>query len=248
MRTLLFASLAAGLVLGPASGVRAEDEARAIIDKAIKAHGGQKKLDKFSAVQTKSKGKIELFGGIDFTQEVSAQFPNKFKEALEMDIQGQKVAVTSVYNGKEGWINANGMDVELNDKFKDVLREGAYLINLSQLTPLRDKKYTLSLLGEVQVNGKPAVGIKVESKGHKDASFYFDKKTGLLVKIEHRTVDFQSMQEVTEERIITEYRDIDGRKAPKKVTVNRDGKKLLDAEVTEVKYLEKLDDSEFAKP
>jgi len=80
-------------------------------------------------------------------------------------------------------------------------------------------KAQLSALGEIKVEGKPAVGVRVASKGHKDVNLYFDKQNGLLVKIEHRTVDFQSGQEVNEERVLTEYKDVDGRKLPGRVEV-----------------------------
>src|SRR5207249_2082431 len=104
------------------------------------------------------------------------------------------------------------------------------------------------LLGEVQVNGKPALGIKVEQKGKKDLDFYFDKSTGLLAKTQRRARDFQGGQEVTEERIVTEYQTLKGRKIAKKVEVKRDGKDFLKVEVIESELPERIDDSEFAKP
>jgi hypothetical protein len=61
-------------------------------------------------------------------------------------------------------------------------------------------------------------------------------------------LDAMTGQEVTEERIIQEYQEIDGAKVAKKALVNRDGKKFVEAEVLEVKSLDKLDESEFAKP
>jgi len=39
-----------------------------------------------------------------------------------------------------------------------------------------------SLLGEVQVNGKTAVGVKISKEGKKELDFYFDKQTNLLAK------------------------------------------------------------------
>jgi hypothetical protein len=107
---------------------------------------------------------------------------------------------------------------------------------------------TFTRLGEVKVKGRPAVGVTASRKGAKDINLYFDKETGLLAKVEMRRRDLMSGEEVTEERIITEYQEAEGRKVAKKVEVLRDGKAFLEAEVTEVKVLEKVDDSEFAKP
>lgn len=113
---------------------------------------------------------------------------------------------------------------------------------------LTDKGYELSSLGEVQVNGQPAVGVRVSHKGSRDVSLYFDKKTGLVAKVERRAVDPMTGQEVTEERIIKEYQDKDGMKAAKKVLINRDGKKYMELDISEIKYLDKVDDSEFKEP
>ena len=71
------------LLLGQAGRVLAEDTAQAIIDKAIKAHGGAEKLAKFKAVQTSGKGTIEVMGmTLSFTAEGAAQMPDKFKSDL----------------------------------------------------------------------------------------------------------------------------------------------------------------------
>jgi hypothetical protein len=92
------------------------------------------------------------------------------------------------------------------------------------------------------------VGVRVSSKGHKDINLFFDKNSGLLVKVEYRTFDLNSKQEINEERIITEYQNKDGLKVAKKAIVNRDGKKYIEAEVLEVKYLDDIDDTQFSKP
>jgi hypothetical protein len=122
------------------------------------------------------------------------------------------------------------------------------MINLMQGVFVKDKGVKFALVGEVDVKGKKAVGITVSREGSRDVNLFFDKTSGLIVKSESRKRDLMSNQDVTEERFITEYQDIAGRKVAKKVEVQRDGKALLEAEVLEVQILETLDDSEFARP
>jgi hypothetical protein len=247
MRTYLIGSLVGALLL--TAGARAEDEAKAVIAKAIKAHGGEEAQTKFQAGQTKAKGKIELLGGLEFTQETSFMLPDKFKETVDMEVMGQKLHVVSVVNGTKLFIDANGQEVPIEDKLKDVLKDAMYAMRVGRLVPLvKEKGFELASLGEVKVGDKPAVGVRVSSKGQKDISLFFDKETGLLAKVEHRTVDPMSGNEITEERIITEYTKTDGVPTPKKVTVNHDGNKFMELEILETKRLEKLEDSEFAKP
>ncbi|HKI36859.1 MAG TPA: hypothetical protein VKA46_33715 [Gemmataceae bacterium] len=247
MRTYLLASLVGVSLLTAAA--RAEDDTKAILTRAIKAHGGEEARDKFKAGQTKAKGKIEILGGLEFTQEASFMLPDKFKEIVEMEVMGQKLRVVTAFNGSKGFIEANGKEVPVDDKIKDALKDAIYAMKVGQLSSLlKEKGFELSALGEVKVDGKPAVGVRVASKGHKDISLFFNKETGLLAKMEHRTVDPMSGMEITEERIVTEYGKTDGVPTPKRVLVNHDGNKYMEVEILETKRLEKLDDSEFAKP
>src|SRR3569623_1405897 len=114
---------------------------------------------------------------------------------------------------------------------------------------MRDKAVELSPLGELKVEGEPAVGVRVSTKGQKDLNLYFNKKTGRLAKVERRGTEAATGNEVTEERIILEYRAPNklGIPLPKRVVVKKDGKKFMEAEVVESEQLEKVEDSEFQK-
>lgn len=247
MRTLLIPALAAGLFLTSGT-TRANDDVKAILEKALKAHGGKDKLAKEYAVRTKSKGTLELMGGIAFTSESAVQPPDKFKEVAQLEVMGQKVDVTVVFDGKKAWVSAAGMTMELDDKYVEEMKQGLHVMRLMRLVFINDKSIEVAGLGEGKVEGRAAVGVKVSAKGYRDVNLYFDKETGLLTKIEGRGLDETSGQEVAEERIIQEYQEIDGLKVAKKVLINRDGKKYLEAEVLEVKATDKIDDNEFAKP
>jgi hypothetical protein len=250
MRRTLLPLLSAALLAGFATGARAADgDAKAILAKAVKAHGGEEKLAKYKATRSKGKGKADTpQGEIEFKLEVSSMLPDKVKEVTELEIMGQKVRIVSLVIRDKLTIFVNGEEKELPDKPKDVVTETGYQMRVAKLYPLlKDKNFELSALGEVKVNGKPAVGVLVKSKGYKDISLYFDKGTGLLAKFEKRSLDPMSGNEFTEERITTEYQKVDGMPTPKKVVVNKDGKKAVELEITEVKFLEKLDDDEFKK-
>jgi hypothetical protein len=250
MRRLAYPLAAVGLayLLGWSGPVRADDAA-AIIDKAIKAHFPKGLDSKNKGLRSKSKGTLHIMGqDLEYTQATAAQVPSKFKEVMELTVMGQQVKVTTVFDGKQGWINSNGQDVTVTDEMLGEFKEVVYGMGLVQGLFLKDKELKYSLLGEIEVNGKPAQGVKISKEGKRDISIYFDKATGLTAKVEVRRRDFMSGQEVTEERIITQYQDVKDRKVAKKVEVKRDGKPFIEAEVTEVEILEKVEDSEFAKP
>jgi hypothetical protein len=248
MRRFMISLVVVAGLAGVAWSTQAGDEAQAILDKAHKAHQPKGGDDNKNAYHGKNKGTIYVAGlELEFTQEIWAQAP-KFKEVMEMSVMNTPVKTTTVFNGKDGWIKVNDMDIPVKDELLDEFKEMADMMGLGQFKQLKDKAVKLTLLGEAQVNGKPAVGVTISKEGKKDVNLYFDKTTGLLAKTERRARDFQSGQEVTEERIVNAYHEVAGRMVAKRVTVNRDGKKLLEADVLEAHVLEKLDDSEFAQP
>ncbi len=227
----------------------AADEADDILAKAVKAHWPKGVNEKMKAYFGKNKGTLYVQGlELPFTQQVWIQHPGKFKEVMELSVMNVAVKTQTVFDGKNGWIKVNDMDIPVKEEILEEFQEMAYMMSLGQLTGLKDKGLKLSLLGEVEVNGKPAVGVKLSKEGKKDIDLYFDKATGLTAKSQRRARDFMSGQELTEERIITAYHEVGDRKMPKKVEVQRDGKKLLEVEIVESRVVEQHDDSEFAKP
>jgi hypothetical protein len=246
--TLTLLAALAGAFLAPPA--RAADEPKDIIAKAIKAQGGEEFLAKHKGGRIKSKGKIDIpgVGEAEYTQEVAYMLPDKFRDSMELSVAGQKIPVNTLVNGDKLTIEVNGKAIDLGKEVKEALRDVGHVLEVGRLVTLKDKKYELSIIGEDKVEGKNAIGVRVSAKGHKDVSLYFYADTHLLAKVEYRTADATTGNEVQEERIITEYKKgNDGRSAPKTVVLKRDGKKLLEADVTAYELVEKIDDSEFTK-
>jgi hypothetical protein len=244
--------LSVALLLGfSASGRAADDTPKDIIAKAIKAHGGEDYLTKHKASRAQNKGKITLpgVGDAEFTQEVAYMLPDKLKDNLELSVAGQKIAIITVMNGDTVSITAGGNPVEVTDNIKKAIKDARHMMTVGRLVPLlKDKGFELSIFGEAKVEDKPAIGVRVAMKDKKDLTLFFDKKTNLLVKIEHRTIEAATGNEINEERIIQEYKNNkDGVPSPKKVLVKHDGKTFLEAESVEFTYLESIDENEFKK-
>jgi hypothetical protein len=253
VRRIILAAAVVGLVLGLVSPALAQDEARAIVEKAIQARGGAEKLEKIKAYQGVSKGTLEVLGmNLSLTAQTAIQYPDRMKSVLEFEVMGQKFTVTQVLNKDKAWIQASAggqvQDIDVNEDLLKAFKEGVYAEGVGRLVPLlKDPSYTLSSLGEIKINDRPALGVKVSSKGHKDVNIYFDKATGLPSKVENTTINSE-LRECMQEVFLLEYKDYDGLKRPSKSIIHQDGKKLMELEVTEVKFLDKLDDSEFEKP
>jgi hypothetical protein len=234
------------LALSAAVAARAQDDVQKLVDKALKAHGGAEQLAKFKAFQMSFKGVRDIQGNmVPFTQEVSFQFPDKLKEQTEFEFMGQKIVSSTVMNGDQVTVTARGQDKPVTDELKKELRESLHVVRLRMCLALKDKNLELAPLGDSQVNGKPALGLKISAKGYRDLNLFFDKDTGLVVRSERQVPDAQTGQEVKEARTALEFQDVQGIKLAKKMLVERDGQKLLEVEITQAKLLEKLDDAIF---
>ncbi len=76
-------------LLIPVASVHAADDPKAIVTKAIEAHGGTEALTKLKAGRSSLKGKLTLpgVGEVDFTQEAAYMMPDKVREALELTVE-----------------------------------------------------------------------------------------------------------------------------------------------------------------
>ncbi|HEV8060747.1 MAG TPA: hypothetical protein VGP68_12780 [Gemmataceae bacterium] len=254
MRAMLCAAMALGLV-GLASGsTRADEQAglKALIEKAITAHGGKDNIEKYKAVTTKLKGKANAQGMVfDFTMEIMAQDPDKSKVTMDIDIMGQKINVLEIYNGDMGW-SKNPITGQIEAFNKEKLaetKEQAYAHRVESLVALLGKEFKLTPLGESKIGENDAIGIRVSSEGHRDVSLYFDKTSNLLLKSETAAKDpMVGDKEFMQESFFSDYKDAQGLKYPTKLTMKRDGMDFINGEITEWVPSEKFEDSVFAKP
>jgi hypothetical protein len=223
---------------------------KSVLKKAIEAHGGAAKLTKFKATVSKFKGTMELMGNeVALTGESTLQKPDKVKNAVEVNINGMQISVIEVYNGQKLWRSINGQTEEVKDEasLKQV-REALQVEGAGSLVDFLEKPYELSVIGDVKVKDKNAIGIRVSKKGQPDVGLYFDKKTYLVIKTEMRLHDVQAGQEISQEKFITSFRDVDGQKVAKDLLIHKDGKLFMTLEITETKMFERLGDDAFQMP
>ena len=154
----------------------------------------------------------------------------------------------TVLNGDKGWrkFGDNKMDLD-GDALANEKRQIYLQVIPSPLLPLKGKGFKLEAAGEEKVGDKPAVGIKVTAPDGKDFTLYFDKESGLPVKLVAKVVGFQG-DEFTQETTYKDYKDFDGIKKATKVESKRDGENFIKSEITEFKVLDKVDPKTFSEP
>ena len=225
-----------------------DKEARAILDKAIQAHGGEANLSKIKAMYLKGTGVAHIGGDFKFNGEWYLMGSTHSKVTIDVDINGMNIRIVKVLSDDKGWQKTgDAATVPLNND--DLAEEKAivYGRHVTTLMPLKDKGVKLASLGEVKAGDQTLVGMRVTRDKHRDVSLYFDKKTHLLFKVEMAVKD--GGQEFVQDVIYSDYKAVDGVQLAHKVEFKRDGKAFVDADFTEVRpHTQKLDDSIFIMP
>ncbi len=246
MTRFLGVALATALLFAGFGPAQADDnDAKSIVDKAIKALGGEEKLGKVNAFSWKGKGTITFNGNEnDFTSEMTFKGLDQYRREFGNDQFNGVV----VLDGTKGWRKFGDNSTELEGDALANEKRTVYLNVLPiTLVALKGKGFKYEAGGEEKVGDKPAVVLKVTGPDGKDFTLSFDKESGLPVKQVAKVIGFQG-QEYTSETTYADYKDFDGIKKATKVVVKRDGEPFQSWEVTEFKVLDKVDDAKFAEP
>jgi hypothetical protein len=234
------------VVLASFGAARADDQdAKAILDKAIKALGGEEKLAKAEAYSWKSKGTVN-FGGNenDFTSETTIKGLDHLKREFGND-QFHGVLVVA---GEKGWRHFGDNQAELEGDGLAGEKRNIYLQVIPiTLVAIKGKGFKYEAAGEEKVGDKPAVALKITGPDGKDFKLFFDKDSGLPVKQVATVRGFQG-DEVEQEATYSEYKDFGGIKKATKGQVKRNGEVFQTFELTEFKVLDKVAPETFTEP
>src|SRR5262245_26761609 len=108
MKTLGLATCVVAVLVAADSGRSGDNkDLRAIIDKAIEAHGGEAVLAKFPARTLTGAGKFYGLGDpIDFSLEIASS-DKKFRFGMNMAVMNFDLKIVVIVNGAKGWEKVN---------------------------------------------------------------------------------------------------------------------------------------------
>jgi hypothetical protein len=198
------------------------------------------KLDKISSFKTiKITGKVSIMG-MDLPVEMWMKNPNKIKTVTSMDGQEN----IQVFDGKKGYIVNSMMGssepVELSpDQVAQLQNSNVFQNTLDKYL----KNGQLSLLGEENVNGKPAYKVKASLEGGLSATLFIDKSSFYLIK---QIADInQGGVNMSVESYPSDYKNISGIVLPMKTSTSMSGMDVITS-YTSVEVDIPIDDSVFS--
>jgi hypothetical protein len=222
------------------------DEARAVVQRAIAAHGGAAALDRYPAGKDTIKGVVVLGDQeVEVTGTLTYSLPGRNKTVVSLDFGGRKSRLTQVIDGDRVSAAIDGEKLEMTEEQIADLRHAQHASDIFRLTLLlADPDYTVKTLGEARFGDRTMVGVLVQHKKHRDVKVWFDKQTGLIARMERQSVE--DGQEKPKELLYSDYREFGGIKVPCREVILLDGRKTQDLLTTARKPLEKVAEKELA--
>jgi WD40 repeat protein len=222
--------------------------AGATFARALDALGAADKLAKVKGVRLEGRSLLE-------SNPISWTFTWHEITKWRLDLVTKKTPLlTCIIDGADGWLVANGKTVPLDRDSQAYLIQGFTSIGICELTPLTEKEFQFSLLGPARVEDRQAVCVKVKGKFIEDMKLYFDESTRLLTQAEFswpsgklKGTDIKTNTDPLQ-FTFSNYKETDGLKHWRRVTVRTRGKVTEDWEVTSVRYLSDVDESQFRRP
>jgi hypothetical protein len=184
----------------------------------------------------------------EFTSRISAQGIDHTRQEFEGNFGGQAIKGATVLAGDKAWRKFGDDKTALEGDQLTAQKRGVYMAIVPvTILPLKEKGFKLEADGEEKVGDKPAAKVKGTGPDGKEFTLYFDKESGLPVKMAGKVMGFMG-EEVLQETIYSDYKEMDGIKKASKIKATRDGAKFMEQEVSEFKVVDKFDPKTFTEP
>lgn len=241
------------LALLAASIAHAADEtgARTVLDKAMEAAGGREALARYE-MPFVMEMKVKNFTPRGVRESKGKQtrwFPDRFRDESDDSMgRGKFVMLFNGESGKyTGYTSQKGVTTgSMNESQVDQSRDRVYCERLTTLLPLAAPGFTLMMVDEIVLDGRPSVGVKISHADRPDVTLYFDKETYVLTKQVRpwRRPDGNR----TSTTLYDDYVEVDGLVYPRKATRYVDDAKSYESEITDLKFLDSVDKTVFEQP
>ena len=225
----------------------ADPDPKAVIERAVKAHGGLEALKKYPGGEYKVEGDAVIVGEkAKLASTISYALPDKFRMTVETTILEKKSLLVVVVNGDKVKAMTNSKTEDLKDNVKAEFRQLASVQEVSLLYPLLDAdKYTLKAEKNERIDAKEVEVVLVTRKGMKDIKMYFEKETGRLVRFVHK-MPSPLGGEVDHEVTQSEFKEFSGVLYPTVQKIKQQGKDYMTLKFTDVKLIDKPDLKAYA--
>jgi outer membrane lipoprotein-sorting protein len=192
------------------------------LDEIVKKFTAANKYDRISQLSTiRISGKMSVMG-MEIPMELWMKNPDKIKTVV--DFNGQQMI--TAFDGQKGYtinpMSGSTTPVEMSaDEIKNAQANNMFRNTLAEY----HKEGKLTLLGEENVNDKPAFKVKADIGNGNSAVMFIDKSSYLLSKTSS-TMNAQG-QTVTADAYPSDYREVNDLMVPMKTTTSAQGMDMV---------------------
>ena len=251
MRTQLCTALACLAIASAQAKADDAGSAPEIIDRAIEAAGGRQALAHYKQPFRQEFKNNQLVGSLtgESKTHVTTWLPDKLR--AETTRPGANApAVGIVFDGKQGQgrgVSGSAGKWKINDRAigpEEIAGWGNLLYAqwVATLLPLDDKAFKLSVLEEIMLDERPAVGVKVSHADRPDVQLYFDKEAMTLVKLVYQVNETRQAVQTFDD-----FTELDGLVYPRKIIMWSGGKPAAERQMTKFEFLDEVGDQTFEK-
>lgn len=249
---LCFAAVAcvpACQVHAEAPAIREADSVAHIVDTLVERHGGTKATHRWKCGTLKfTTASGILPPGLGPAKVTEAfDFPSSFKRSAIADTPQGKIDLNFIINKEGGWMSSPGKPtMEIPRAFAD--RKWHTFADISSVVHLREHVEDLAVVKKLDIDGKPAIQLRLETPDSGSGDFFIDLQSGLLVGTSKTTLDPIAGTQATISTRLGKYRKVDGIPVPMAFATTSNGKKILEVVIHSVEFKDSLPDSTFTKP
>ena len=211
-----------------------------ILDAWIQGSGGRGALEKIQSRITKATIEISALGATGSYEERS-KAPGKRVTRTEITGLG---TLREGFDGQVAWSEMPG--VGLSEKAGTELARAQRDAVFCRELHLKDLYERLEANGEAKVGDLPALVLEATPKEGGMDRYYFDAKSGLLLRLESTVASANGP--VVVELLFEDHRKVDGLMLPHRVRLIRPTEIAFTLRVTDLTHNANLPDSEFTKP
>jgi hypothetical protein len=227
-------------VLLPLTLGAGEKEARAAVEKAIKAHGGAEAMAKAARCTRTETGTLDVAGKqVPFVRQVTRDLPKRVRAQTEVN---SRVKTLLVMNGVEAYQTEGGPPALLLPWRLKEVQERAHVHWAVTLAPLLKPEFKLAALPDT----KTEAGVVASHKEAPDVKLYFSKATGLLTRA--TWTGLEAGGKVEKELAFGDHKEFGGAKLPTKETLKHGGELRTTYTVSGYTFPATMEAKLFGKP
>lgn len=214
-----------------------------LIDNAIEAHGGEHRLERLKI------GRVLLNVSLKSTEgklivEEYLDLPRRYRRMVSAQDGDRKNSGTYLVVGNQGW--RVGGDGKVN-RFEVGRIEDAFFSFILDLIEIREQDYRLSPLSDVDIAGRPALGIQVNYDGEWVADLYLDKEKFWLLRTKKNVQPLTADKKMPVTSTYAEFKEFDGVRLPVNAKVQC-AETEYDVIVRDFQWMQRADRKVFTAP